>query len=373
MAKRRLNRAAWTEGLFLRPHHLQHLDVSAEERLLYHVRSANPFQYGLRSLALDEEALTDQRIVIQRLEAVLPGGQIINYPGNASVESRKFDPVERLDIYVGIRQTNPHEANSVPEGEDPRNVPYVRHAEQMPDMHRPDAESPVELLLPNVRVFISGEEDDVEVYDSFKLAEIHATGDSANPFTLTTTYVPPLLAIQAWKTLCDDIEKLVNRMAGKVRVVASGKGSLTALDVRRILMWYTLARQTPLLRHHLSTGQTHPFDLCSLLVETAAAIGSMNRDELVELPSYDHEDLYNCIQGLIDFINGELETEFRDRSTEFKMPLDRRRWIYATAEELSREMASSRNAFYLAVKADLDSAELAKLVVTRARRAPPRA
>ena len=55
MATRRLNPAAWTEGMFLRPHHLQHLDLSAEERVLYHFRSANPFHYGLRSFALDED------------------------------------------------------------------------------------------------------------------------------------------------------------------------------------------------------------------------------------------------------------------------------------------------------------------------------
>jgi len=353
--------------MFLRPQHLQYLDQAADARLLHHLRSLNPFHWGVRELQVDAEALGDCRVVIQRFNGILPGGTILRYPGNALIETRKFDPAsERLDLYIGLRQQSPNEANTAPSGDGDRNVRYSLRSEEIPDLNRPGFENSIEVMCPNVRLFLSGEEPELEIYDSLKLAEIHATGDSARPFELNSLYAPPLLAVQAWRALNEEIDVVVNNMSGKVRQVAAGRDTLTGLDFPRMLMWYTIARLTPVLRHLLSTGQTHPYELYSTLIETAASLGAMGHEELIELPTYDHENLYACFHALIDFINAELQKEFKDRSIELKMPFVRSKKIYAT-EELNLELANKRNAFYLAVKAEMDSQELAALVTNEVR------
>jgi len=364
MAVEKLNPIAWTEGMFLRPQHLQYLDQAADGRLFHHLRTLDPFHWGVRELQIDEEALSDCRIVIQRLNGILPGGTIIRHPGNALVQSRKFDPAsERLNLYLGLRQQSPNEANTAPADNGDLSVRYLVRTENVPDLNRPGFENSVELISPNVRLLISGEEPELEIYDSFKLAEIHATGDSARPFEVSPTYAPPLLAIQAWQPLNEEIDVVVNQMSGKVRQVAAGRDALTGLDFPRMLMWYTIARLTPVLRHLLSTGHTHPFDLYSALIETAASLGAMGHEELIELPDYDHENLYACYHALIDFINVEIQREFKDRSVELKMPFIRGKKLYAT-DELNMELADKRNAFYLAIKAEMDSQELVALVTT---------
>ena len=59
MATRRLTPVAWTEGMLLRPQHLQHHDVFLEDRLRYHLRALDPFHWGIRELVVDEEALVE--------------------------------------------------------------------------------------------------------------------------------------------------------------------------------------------------------------------------------------------------------------------------------------------------------------------------
>ncbi len=363
MSTNRLNPVAWTEGMFLRPQHLQHQELFAAERLRYHLDALDPFHWGVRELELDEEALSDHQIVILRLDAVLPGGAILRHPGNAFVETREFDPsVERLDVHVGIRHISTTQANTAPSGNGARDARYLVETHDLPDFNRSGADSPVELVHPNVRVLVTGEEHALELHESFKIAEIVATGELKRPFALSPTYAPPLLAVQASGLLTDDVVKIVNQIASKVRVVAGRTTTIAIADLPRMWMRYTLARMTPVLRHLLATGATRPFELYTALIETAGALASFQLAEPAELPRYDHDDLYGCFQRLIDFIDVQLGETLPSRFTELKMSFDAKEKAYLTTE-LNTELVDPRSLYYLAVKAPLDSEELNQWVV----------
>lgn len=349
--------------MFLRPQHLQHQDLFAEERLRYHLHAVDPFHWGVRELEIDEEALSDNQFSILRLDAVLPGGTILRHPGNAVVERREFDAsAERLDVHIGIRHISSTEGNVAPSGNGARDVRYVVDSHDLPDLNRSGFESPVELVHPNVRVFVSGEEHALELHESFKIAEVVATGELKRPFALSPTYAPPLLTVQAFPPLFDEVVKIVSQIAAKVRVVAGRTTTIAVGDLPRMWMRYTLARMTPVLRHLLATGATRPFDLYTALVETAGALAAFNLDEPVELPTYDHDDLYGCFRVLLDFIDVQLGEALPTRFTELRMPFDPAKKIYATGE-LNAQLVDPRNLFYLGVKAQLDSQELNRWVV----------
>jgi type VI secretion system protein ImpJ len=349
--------------MFLRPQHLQHHDLCAEERLRYHLHSLDPFHWGVREIEIDEEALSDNQIVILRLDAVLPGGTIVRHPGNAMVETRQFDPsAEHLDVHVGIRHISATQANTAPSGNGARDVRYVVDTHDLPDINRSGFDSPVELVHPNVRVFVTGEEHELELHESFKIAEIVATGQLKRPFALSPTYAPPLLIVQACGPLLDDVAKIVNQIAAKVRVVAGRTTTVAIADLPRMWMRYTLARMTPLLRHLLATGVTRPFELYTALIETAGALAAFQSAEPVELPPYDHDDLYGCFRKLIDFIDVQLGETLPTRFTELKMGFDAKDKTYVTTE-LNAELVDPRNLYYLGVKAPLDAKELTQWVV----------
>lgn len=363
MASRKLNPVAWTEGMFLRPHHLQHAEIFAEERLRYHLRALNPFHWGIREFELDEEALSDNRFEVLRLDAVFPGGVIARYPGNAIVESREFDPsAERLDVFVGLRNMSQTEPNAGPAENGSRNLRMKFKTEELPDWNRGGFEAPIELSFPNVRVFLSGEESELEVHESFKIASIRGTGELKRPFALAQDYAPPLLSLQASPLLLEEVTKITSQIASKVRVVAGRTATFAIADLPRFWMRYSLARMTPVLRHLLSTGQTSPFEMYTALVQTAGSLGAFRHAEPPELPLYEHEDLYKCFTLLIRFIEEELGEAVPERFHEFVLQWDPAKKLYAT-DALNVQLVDPRNTYYLAVKARLDSKELARWVV----------
>lgn len=370
MSHGRLNAIAWTEGMFLRPHHLQHHDLFSVARLNYHLRAIDPFHWGVRSFELDDDALSDNRIVVLALDAVLPGGHILRYPnGNAEVQSREFDPqVQNLGVHVGIRNLRPTEPNSARQGEGARDVRFLTRSEDLPDLNRGGFPAPVELSDLNVRIFFDGEDEDIELHETFKLGEVVATGELSAPFALSPRCAPPLLALQGFPPLHDEVAKIVSQIAAKVRVVAGRTETLSTLDLPRMWMRYTLARMTPVLRHLLSTGETRPFDLYTALVETAAALAAFREMEALELPVYRHEDLSGCFHELIAFLDTQLEETLPVRFRELPLVFDNERKHYAT-EDLNTETVDPRNSFFLGVKApaNVETEELVNLLHQQAK------
>jgi type VI secretion system protein ImpJ len=370
MAKGRLNAVSWSEGMFLRPHHLQHHDVFNETRLNYHMRSLDPFHWGVREFALDEDALSDNRIEVLRLDAVLPGGEILRYPnGNAEVQSREFDPgIQRCGVHVALRSLRPNEPSSAPAGNGAREARYLVRTEELPDLNRGGFAAEVEVSQANVRLFFDGEEQELELHESIKLAEIVATGELKAPFALSPTYAPPLLSIQGFSPLHEEVTKIVSQIAAKVRVVAGRIETMSTLDLPRMWTRYTLSRVTPMLRHLLSTGETKPFDLYTVLIEAAGALAAFRSMEAEELPVYRHDDLYGCFHALIEFIDAQLEETLPVRFREIELSFSAEKKQYAT-EDLNTETADPRNAFFLGVKppVNIEVAELINLMKGQAK------
>ncbi len=364
MSSRKLLPVAWSEGMFLRPQHFQQQDLYHEERLSSRIAAISPFQWGVRELQFDTEALSDNRIELSRLDAVLPGGAVVRFPGNAVVESREFSPdTEEFDVYIALRRVNPGEANTGPMEGGGRDVRFRVRNESAPDLNRGGFETPVDLLMSNVRVFVTGEELELETTDSIKIAKVVATGDVGRPFALSETYAPPLLALQAFPPLVEEINMIVSQIAAKVRVVSGRTTTVSTADLPNMWMRYTLARMTPLLRHLLSTGSTHPFDYYSVLVETAGALSAFALQEPAELPVYQHEDPYACFRKLLDFIDTHLGGAVPDRFSEYKLELETvsGRRFYAT-RGLSVEQVDPRNHFFIGIKAQIEKDDLLELV-----------
>jgi len=358
MSSRRLNPIAWTEGMFLRPQHFQHHDLYLEERLRVHMHILDPFHWGVRQLSINEEALSDHRFEIQQLEAVMPGGTVVRIGVNAVVQPRQFDPsLEKVNVYIGMRHVRETEAN-VADEEGAATARYRIVQEELPDLTRGGAQAPVDLAYPNLRVLFSGEEQELELYESFKLAELVATSELKQPFALSTDYCPPLLSVQAFPPLTNLVEQIVAQIAAKVRVVAGRTSATLAIaDLPRYWMRYTLSRVTPLLRHLLSTGETSPFQLYTALVDAAGALAAFNLMEPAELPVYQHDNLLLCYSELIDFLGAQLGEAVPDRFRELQLPYDEQRKVYYTSE-LNTDLVSPHKFYYLAVKADLESQDL---------------
>ncbi|MFT5442478.1 MAG: type VI secretion system protein ImpJ [Myxococcota bacterium] len=364
MSSRKLLPVAWTEGMFLRPQHLQQQDAFNADRVAARIAAIDPYQWGVREFEVDTEALADNRIEITRLEVIMPGGAIVHFPGNATVESREFSPeLEELDVYIAIPRIKPAEANSSSMEGGGRDVRYWVKSETAPDINRGGFDTPIDLLMSNIRVFVTGEELELETTDSIKIAKVVATGDVGRPFALARDYCAPLLILQGCPPLVEEINKVVSQIAAKVRIVSGRTTTVSTADLPNMWMRYTLARMTPVLRHLLGTGSTNPFELYTALVETAGALSSFALQEPADLPAYKHNDLFRCYSELLAFIDTHLGGAVPDRFSELKLELQTAsgRKVYAT-KALTAEQVDPRNHFFLGIKAQIETDELISMV-----------
>ena len=358
MSSGKLNPVAWMEGMFLRPQHLQQSDLSSEARLRYHLHALNPFHWGVRDVAFDEEALAENRIVITRLEAVLRDGSLVKVPGNARLESRTFAKgQERIAVHLALRSWSDQDPNLESPETGSLKARNRLAALELPDANRGGLPSTIEVLEPNLRLLLSGEEAELGLYEAFKLAEIEATEDSKRPYALAKSYVPPLLALQASPVLLDAFTRVTSQAGARVRAAASMTKLVSVDSLPRLFMRYTLARLAPLLKHLLSTGESHPFPVYTALIELAGAVTAYRLESEADFPVYDHENLHGCFIPLLDHIASELDRIAPENFKKLPLAYDVASAAYLT-KALDVQLVKPGNVYYLAVKAPIEQAEL---------------
>src|SRR5207302_9664456 len=96
----------WHEGMFLRPHHFQaaqrhwsHLAGRAEKWDLH-------YNWGLRSIDLDLDALANYRCVVRSIQARLRDGSVVAVPDEGTLPAvdlrAAFDAASNVTVYLGV-------------------------------------------------------------------------------------------------------------------------------------------------------------------------------------------------------------------------------------------------------------------------------
>jgi type VI secretion system ImpJ/VasE family protein len=208
--------------MFLRPQHLQQQSLYFESLITQQLRSASPFLWGVRALELDEDALAARRIQVKVFEAVLPDGTFVRNGDNVTIEARQFEAsAVPLDVWVGLRRARVGESASAMPDEARRDVRYRIHAQSVEDHNRPDSKTGIDFLVPNLRLYLSGEKLEVEQCEAIKIARIVPSSDKKKIFEAATDYAPPLLVLQASSALTSAMEEVLSLLEGRIPVVSS--------------------------------------------------------------------------------------------------------------------------------------------------------
>src|SRR6202049_3090719 len=76
-------KVAWTEGLFLRPHHFQQNDRYHEHLLESRVRHATPYPWGFSYLEIDRDLAQQSKFSLRRAAGVMPDGTPFDIPADS--------------------------------------------------------------------------------------------------------------------------------------------------------------------------------------------------------------------------------------------------------------------------------------------------
>src|SRR5882762_9832260 len=176
---KRADKVVWGEGMFLTPHLFQQADRYHEQILDFRLRSQAPFCWGVTELSLDDEAIANGQITVQRCAGVLPDGLVFQIPdadrgpGSRTIKEHFSSSTDSVSVYLALPVVR--EGTNVRLDRD-RGGPPVRYQTEMvrvPDETTDDNDGEIPLAQKNFRLLFSDEALDDVV--TIKLAEVTRT------------------------------------------------------------------------------------------------------------------------------------------------------------------------------------------------------
>jgi type VI secretion system protein ImpJ len=314
--------------MFLRPHQLQ-----AAQRHALHLADLNEkwdqhYNWGLRSFDLDHDALANYRLVIRSLRARLRDGTLISIPedGNLPALDLKaaFGPETALTIYLAVPLVRLGRANVSTDGSAEGGGRYLVESQDLEDENTGVNPQAIQVRLLNLKLLLSSQ--DVSGYEVLPVARIEKSPRAEATPQLDETYIPPVLACDAWPPLLNGIlQAIYDRIGKKIELLSNQV-------VSRGITFDSHAQGDPLIFAQLrelneayallgimSFAQgAHPLpaylELCRL-VGQLAIFGATRRPP--DLPRYDHDDLGGCFyqikKHLDALLNIVIEPQYKER------------------------------------------------------------
>jgi type VI secretion system protein ImpJ len=308
----------WREGMFVRSHHFQQWDLHLADRLKQLIDQVEPDGWGVGHLAVSDTALQEQRFEIDQALLVFRDGAVVCYPGNAgkaSPASRGFEnrlqgAGARLGVHLGIRRLQreaPNVAEPGEQGAAPARYSIYRDPEGINDLSTGSNAQPIEFLEYDLRVLFDG--DDLQGFDTIKVAEIRRGTQQARPYELSEDYAPPCLRVGAsrvLKRMTHDVLQNVHRTLASIQ--RDKPKSLGAEAGSTRTLWESLRSQTlhasyPVLAANLEDGRCHPRRAFEMIASLAGALGAGWEDcDPLKQPKYDHEQPARSFKPLRDLV-----------------------------------------------------------------------
>lgn len=308
----------WHEGLFLQPHHLQLM----QRRLLSDIRAAralfNPYGFGVLESRLSPDDLADGRIRFERLRAILPSGQEVNFPEDANVppldiKTELTRGAGALEILLAAPLWNRNRANAFRPGEsaDPRvKLLYIpEELRDVADENTGENSQAIHIRKVNARVVLKGDDlSDMEFLPLLRV--IRAAGEDAGKPRQDPEFVPPCLLLRSSPVLHDltrDLVAQLNASREQLRIKAATGG--LGLEVK----WELTMRLTVLNRFCASLpslveeGNIPPFLLYVQLRELLGELLALHPAEnLFDCRAYSHLDPLPAFKELDRKIRAEI-------------------------------------------------------------------
>jgi type VI secretion system protein ImpJ len=330
----------WHEGMFLRPHHLQ---ADQRHRALLAGRGEKwdcHYNWGLRSIELDPDALANYRLVVRALLARLPDGTLVAVPDDGDLPvvdlKEEFAHERRLTVYLAVPRYKEKGADVAADGVD--GARSQLDTQRLEDENTGDNTQPVQVRRLNLRLLLSTH--DHAGYDVLPVARLEKSDRAEAAPQLDRAYIPPVLACDAWGPLHDDILEVIYDWVGrKVELWATqvvGRNitfdSQAQGDAQIFGQLRVLNEAYALLGVLVFARGVHPLPAyleLNRLVGQLAVFGPARRppaldlagagDEAKALP-YDHDNLGECFRRVkrhIDqLLNAVEEPSYKERPFE---------------------------------------------------------
>ncbi len=323
----------WHEGMFLRPHHFLLADRHTTGVIQRGVRCDVHHYWGLRSAEIDLDALSNFRFVVRSLRARLRDGTNVVVPEDGVLPDIDLkEPLEKsgtggVMLHLAVPVYHPGRANVSAKGAESQGEAARYRLDTLSIEDENLGTNPQSIQVRRLNLTVLPSTRDLSGYDHLPIGRVvRSTRAEATP-ELDPSYIPPVLACEAWPKLSAGIlQSLHDRIGKRIEVLASqavsrriGFDSQSQGDRLIMAQLRELNEAYAYLGILAFTEGIHPLDA---YLELARLIGKLSFLDMQTrrppaLPRYDHDDLGTCffrakqyLDGLLDLI---VEPDYKER------------------------------------------------------------
>ncbi|MFT3867639.1 MAG: type VI secretion system baseplate subunit TssK [Nibricoccus sp.] len=363
----------WHEGLFLLPHHLQHLQHGMSDEIAEVRRLSLPKAYGIWETEVSQDELANYRLRFEKLKVVMPSGLVVSAFENADLPDLDLKPLFAtgensflISLAVPLWQSKRANAFEIGAHVDPRvKLTYVPREMTLFDENTGENPKPVYMRRLNARLITEREDrSDIEAIPLIRILRV--AGENLGTPRIDVEFVPPCLFLESSPLLHKKVRDLVNQIevsSKELAVVLTRGGfavdTMRGIQFEQLLRLRTLRRGIARLNALLEMGRVSPFSWHLELRSLYAELTALHPERAdYEAAYYDHDELarsFNDIdvrtRALLKNAGGAsfLRLEFTTEETHL-------------ATVLSEEHLTRPIEYYLAIKSKQDPREVIRLV-----------
>ena len=287
------SKVVWSEGLFLRPHHLQQGDRYLEHLVESRTSQITPYPWGFSEVEIDRDLAQQNKFGLRRAAGILPDGTPFRFPGDCPPPPPAAVPetAAGLLVWLCMPMAQPN-SREVDEPELESGSRYVVNYETLIDTASAmQIEEEVDVAVPRFSYEIR--KTPKPGFVNLLCARIIEVND--NTIVFDERFAPPVLVVAAHATVTGWLDRVIGWVETKLDELArfasdprSGSG-LQSVDYFVLQM---LNREIPALRHMRRSKYTHPERLYVELLRLAGELATYSTRErrANEYPAYDHDN-----------------------------------------------------------------------------------
>ncbi|MDR6471598.1 type VI secretion system protein ImpJ [Paraburkholderia graminis] len=368
------NKVIWSEGLFLRPQHMQQQERYFERYVELRAGGLRPHAWGFQELELEPDLLAIGKLGIKRARGVFPDGTPFSMPGDdplpapLDIDSNWRDQVVHLSL--PLRSSTRADSGWTGAGAADQLLRYrVRETE----VH--DASGSMEgltvLEVAGMSTRLMPESQPAEGLMQIPLARvIECRADRR--VTLDDGFMPSALQTQAAERLVTFLSELLGLLHQRGEALASrvrqtDRGG--AAEIADFLMLQVINRYQPLVAHLAEAPLLHPEALYRLLLELAGELATFTAPakRAQSFPAYRHELLRESFEPVIAALRIALSAVLEQSAV--PIPLQQRKygvWVGVVPDSTLLDTAT----FVLAARADMKAEDMRRQLPTQSKIGP---
>ena len=348
------DKVIWTEGMFLRPQHMQQQDRYFDSQIRQQHRLFNRYGWGIKNLTIDMGLLDQGTLSVTRCTGVLPDGTLFS-AGSAYGDRLVLSVSEASQgqiLYLALPIALPG-GDEVDLDQNSESMTRYQSAEQ--NVQDSNAGQDKVALLNTARPrfkLLLGEELSGD-YSSIGIARLQeVSGDGA--IVLDEHYIPASLDITELKTLQQMLNEVLGLLGHRADALVgrlTNESNTGTSEIADFLLLQLVNKYNAVLQHLSSINTVHPEELFSTLIMLAGELAAFTHPEkrLGDLPAYQHDDLQRVFLQVMTELRQSLSMVFEQ--TAIALELQERNYGVRVAPINDRNLLDDAT-FILAVKVE---------------------